>query len=158
MLLRLLNAWFWLALRALVLHPLRLLFLPAERKGRPAFLAEYTVEGLVPYSAQERAGLHRFGGCINCGLCDAVCPLVGGDFRGPSIFALAYSRATPELPALRETLATLDRCGACTRCRDACPRSVPLLDIFAFTRRKLAEVDAALPPRRAPVALPEHAP
>jgi Fe-S oxidoreductase len=39
-------------------------------------------------------------------------------------------------------VALLDLCGTCTRCRDICPRGVPLLDIFAFTRRKLAQVDA----------------
>jgi Fe-S oxidoreductase len=43
---------------------------------------------------------------------------------------------------LRGPVALLDLCGTCTRCRDICPRGVPLLDIFAFTRRKLAQVDA----------------
>ena len=45
-------------------------------------------------------------------------------------------------------IATLDACGVCHACQDVCPRAVPLLAIFAFTRRKLAEVDAA----RAPAA------
>jgi Fe-S oxidoreductase len=72
------------------------------------------------------------------------------EWRGPSLFALAYSRATPELVHLRASIALLDRCGTCRLCQDSCPRRVPLLDIFAFTRRKLAEVDAA----RAPAALP----
>ena len=45
-------------------------------------------------------------------------------------------------------IAALDGCGPCHACQDVCPRSVPLLDIFAFTRRKLEEVDAV----RLPVA------
>ena len=139
-----------LGLRALLLHPLRQLFTPAERKGKRRFLANYAAEALVPMTAQDRTELPRFSGCINCGLCDAVCPLVGRaapeDFRGPSLFALAYSRATPELPHLRRVISALDECGSCHVCQDVCPRAVPLLEIFAFTKRKLLEVDAALAP------------
>jgi succinate dehydrogenase/fumarate reductase-like Fe-S protein len=136
-----------LGLRALVLHPIAQLFTPPERKGKRRFLSNYAPEALVPMSAADRAELPRFSGCVNCGLCDAVCPLVGRAelraWRGPSLFAIAYSRATPELPHLRVAIATLDQCGPCHACQDVCPRAVPLLDIFAFTRRKLAEVDAA---------------
>ena len=136
-----------LGLRALFLHPFAQLFTPAERKGKRRFLSNYASEALVPMTAQDRAELPRFSGCINCGLCDAVCPLVGRaapeDFRGPSLFALAYSRATPELPHLRRVVSALDACGSCHVCQDVCPRGVPLLEIFAFTKRKLLEVDAA---------------
>ena len=139
-------AFFLLGLRAVFLHPVRQLFTPADRKGKAGFLRNYAPEALVPATRQDRADLVRFTGCVNCGLCDAVCPLVSklppSEWRGPSLFALAYSRASPELPHLRGPVALLDLCGTCTRCRDICPRGVPLLDIFAFTRRKLAQVDA----------------
>jgi succinate dehydrogenase/fumarate reductase-like Fe-S protein len=140
-------AYFLLALRALVLHPIRRLLTPPEMQGKQLFLANYAGEGLVPYSAGERAQLPRFSGCIHCGLCDAVCPLVQGvpdGFHGPSVFAIAYSRATPELRALRAEIAALDRCGGCRLCQDACPRGVPLLEIFDFSKRKLSQVDAAI--------------
>jgi succinate dehydrogenase/fumarate reductase-like Fe-S protein len=141
-----------LGLRAVALHPFLQLFTPPERKGKRRFLSNYAPEALVPMSVRDRAELTGFSGCVNCGLCDAVCPLVGreelSDWRGPSLFAIAYSRATPELPHLRAVIAILDACGVCHACQDVCPRAVPLLDIFDFTRRKLAEVDAA----RAPAA------
>jgi hypothetical protein len=38
-----------------------------------------------------------------------------------------------------------------------CPRAVPLLDIFAFTRRKLLEVDAARAPATEMAAAEEPA-
>ena len=82
-------ALFFLAWRAVVLHPLRALL--AGPRGKERFLQNYAPEGLVPYSADERARLPRFSGCIQCGLCDAVCPLMPqlapAQWRGPSLSA-----------------------------------------------------------------------
>ncbi|MCA1826776.1 MAG: 4Fe-4S dicluster domain-containing protein [Myxococcales bacterium] len=142
---RRLLALFFLAWRAVVLHPLRNAL--AGSRGKERFLENYAPEALVPYSAAERRVLPRFSGCIQCGLCDAICPLVPRlprrQWRGPSLFAVAYSRSTPELSHLRTPIGLLDNCGTCSACQTVCPRAVPLLEIFAFTRRKLADVEKA---------------
>ena len=82
-----------LGIRALILHPIAQLFTSPERKGKRRFLSNYAGEALVPMSAADRAELPRFSGCVNCGLCDAICPLVGRAelraWRGPSLFAIA---------------------------------------------------------------------
>ena len=100
---RRLIALFFLAWRAVVLHPIRSAL--AGPQGKQRFLDNYAPDALVPYSARDRALLPTFSGCIQCGLCDAVCPLIPrlprAQWRGPSLFAVAYSRATPELPHLR---------------------------------------------------------
>lgn len=144
---KLLRAFFMLALRALVLQPWVRLWRGSGVTGEQRFLAAFSPEGLLPYSARERDELSSFSACVSCGLCDAVCPLPGTvplrDFGGPSLFARAYSRSTPQLGSLRAPLAVLDGCGTCSLCQGACPRGVPLLRIFAFTRRKLAELDEA---------------
>ncbi len=133
---RALNALFKLAWRALFVQPF-LKLLRRGPRGKQLFLDNYSrgAEGLLPYSAADRSELARFRGCINCGLCDAVCPT----HATPSLFPLTWSRATPELRNIKGALAALDACGTCHLCQDVCPRSVPLLEVFAFTRRKSAE-------------------
>ena len=136
---RALEALFKLAWRALFLQPLAILFRRRGSRGKQLFLANYGGDALVAYTPADRAALVRFRGCINSGLCDAVCPT----HAQPSLFPLAWSRATPDLRAVKSALARLDACGDCHACQDACPRSVPLLEIFEFTRRKAAEVERA---------------
>jgi NAD-dependent dihydropyrimidine dehydrogenase PreA subunit len=148
MVVRRLGAFAVLGFRAIGVHPLQLLFRGRSRNGREAFLRNYAPEGLIPLTAPERSQLITFMRCVDCGMCDAVCPLVGRlerrDFAGPSLVALAYARATPDLGIVASTLAHLPAdCGACTKCVDVCPTRVPLRELFSFANRKLQEVVAA---------------
>lgn len=131
-----------LGLRAAVLHPLGQWFGSGD-DGKDRFLRNYTPDGLVPLSAAERERLVAFQRCINCGLCDMVCP----SGAQPSLLALAYSRATPDLPRTRAALALIETCPSCQGeshpCEQVCPRQVPIREIVAFSQRKLVEVDAA---------------
>ncbi len=144
---RRLNAFLFLGYRAVVVHPLKVLF-RGKNWGKPAFLGNYAHEGLIPLTAPEREQLTSFMRCIDCGMCDAVCPLVGKlerkNFGGPSLVALAYARATPDLGSVAPTLRHLPAdCGACDKCVRICPTRVPLKDLFVFANRKLTEVEAA---------------
>ncbi len=137
-----------LGFRATIAHPLQKLFRPPSQRGKDQFIRNYASEGLVPTTAPDAASLTSFMRCIDCGLCDMVCPLVGKlerrDFSGPSIVALAYSRATPDLEIVSSTLRHLPTdCGSCTQCVDICPTHVPLLDLFSYANRKLDEVRTA---------------
>lgn len=142
------GAFAFLGYRALIVHPFHRLMQGKSRRGPAAFLKNYAHEGLIPVSASEREQLPQFMKCVGCGLCDAVCPLVGKldrrDFAGPSIVALAWTRATPDLAVVAGTLKHLPAdCGSCTKCVDICPPRVPLLDLFAYANRKLDQVVAA---------------
>lgn len=144
-----------LGLRAAVLHPLRKLF-GAGGDGKERFLQNYAPEGLVPLTPAERDRLQSFSRCIHCGLCDLVCPSAGwkagARLQGPSLVALAYARATPDLPRARAAVEALDRCPGCSgaerACERVCPRGVPIRELLAFAKRKLAEVDAWKEKRR----------
>jgi ferredoxin len=145
---RRLRAVSFLAYRALVAHPLSLLTSRAHERGKARFLANYAPDGLVPLTPAEREALPRAMRCVGCGLCDAVCPLAGKlparEFQGPSVVALAWSRATPELGHVEASLRRLPMdCGTCRRCEEICPREVPLRELFEFANRKLDEVRAA---------------
>lgn len=140
--------------RALVGHPLERLR-RGRRRGKRLFLQHYGPEGLVPLTGPDREGLASFMGCTGCGLCDLVCPLVGRldrrDFRGPSLVALAYTRATPDLGHVASTLDRLPAdCGDCTLCQTHCPSRVPLRSLFAYANRKLSEMEALRAPSGPP--------
>jgi hypothetical protein len=149
--LRRLKGDLYLGYRAVVAHPLRLLFHPDDRTGKEQFLANYGPEGLVPLTEPERAILRGASRCIHCGLCDAVqlpdasrlSQLPRWIQDGPSLLPLQYSRATPDLPHARRALETFTD-AQLARGEAVCPTRVPLRALVVQLRVKLAEVDALM--------------
>lgn len=134
----------YLAWRALVMHPMRLMLSTDERPGKQRFLDNYASEGLIPFSVEERRVLSKASRCIHCGLCDAYDLALAAQprtrFDGPSAIPLAWARATPDLPRARSALVALDE-EALIRAEKVCPTRVPLRELAETLRAKLAQLD-----------------
>lgn len=96
--------------------------------GAALFLENFAHEGLAPLTLLDEATLEGAGRCIQCGLCEAVCPL-------PVDRWLAYSRAIAQAEDAAATVpaACPPDCGLCV---DICPTHVPIAAIPAFVHRR----------------------
>ena len=134
----------YMGYRAAIAHPLRLLFSQDERTGKQKFLDNYAPEGLLPTTALDREVLQAASRCIHCGLCDAydgaLSSLPRTLYDGASVLPVAWSRATPDIPATRAAVARLAP-EQLARAEAVCPTRVPLGAIAAYLQRKLSELD-----------------
>lgn len=124
----------YLAWRALVAHPLKLLF-RRRGTGLERFRAAYVSEGLVPTRPEDRAAGEAAAACISCGLCETGCALAGAT---PAVRALGlhaafrlYGRSSAELP---RAATALDACAGCAGCDALCPTRVPISRVVAHLR------------------------
>lgn len=128
------SALAYLAWRALVAHPLKLLF-RRRGTGLERFRAAYVAEGLVPTRPGDRAAGEAAAACISCGLCETGCELARAT---PAVRALGvhaafrlYGRSSAELPL---AAGALDACAGCTGCDALCPTRVPISRVIALLR------------------------
>lgn len=141
------GALVYLAWRALVAHPLKLLF-RRRGTGLERFRAAYVAEGLVPTRPDDRAIGEAAAACISCGLCETGCSLAQAT---PAIRALGvhaafrlYGRSSAELPL---AAAALDACAGCAGCDDLCPTLVPISRVVSHLREISRRAPASAPPR-----------
>lgn len=122
---------------ALVIHFLKR---PFADNGYEAFLDYYKPDRLIPLSQVDKTCLLKFSQCLNCGLCDAVCPALEQKpreiFPGPSYLVTTLTRATPDFWAADLDLSL---CESCRRCESACPNRVPVKEALEFIEAKAME-------------------
>ncbi len=131
-------AWLNLAFY-FVLHLLRKLCF-WEKTGLTQFENNYRADLLLPLNAQDQSTYFSFSACLNCRLCDSVCPalfkLPRERFPGPSIVLTTYSRSFRDLWA---TSLDLTLCQDCEECIRACPNEIDVKGAIGFIQRKVAE-------------------
>lgn len=110
---------------------------PARPPGLERFLDVYRDAGLLPYSPGDNRLMEALGGCVNCGNCLAVCPVVGAavahPYPGPRAVGAGLSRSLPEFWAARDIVGF---CVACMACEEACPADVPVYRAVLAIRAK----------------------
>lgn len=105
--------------------------------GAERFLDNFAAEGMAPLTVAEEGVLEGAGRCIQCGLCEAVCPL-------PVDRWLAYARALDMAVIAAETVpaACPEDCRACVQ---ICPTAVPIELIPAFVHRQSVAASILMP-------------
>jgi hypothetical protein len=146
-----LKALFLLAF-ALIRTVLRRLFL--RRTDRlAAFRDNYAADGLAPLSAEQRATMQGFGGCIACGLCDRGeserIARSSGAYPGVMQLVLAASRSMPDFGAAAVGFAHVPD-EVLAEKELICPTQVPMRKIAGFVREKAGEARMSLPLAAAP--------
>jgi len=116
-----------------------------KRDGAEEFLEKYREDRLGPLSSVDKDGLFRFSQCLNCGLCDAVCPALTqftrDQFPGPSYLVTTLTRATPDFWTVDLDFSL---CQSCDKCMSVCPNQVPVKEALEFIETKLQEGQPAL--------------
>jgi succinate dehydrogenase/fumarate reductase-like Fe-S protein len=112
----------------LFLHLLKWPFSRFFKKGQKQFFQNYAAElNWVP-NIEFAALSHEPSRCMACGLCDAVCPLIGANFTGPMQLVLGVMQGGERLKAAKAELSVLSdsACADCRACDKACPVQIPI--------------------------------
>ena len=106
-----------------------------KRRGLREFEAAYCADRILRYTPEEKRLLPAFSRCIQCGMCDSLCPAGNAPFSslGPSSLPF-LSRSIPNFAGLK---LNLERCGTCRQCESICPTQVPLTQLLEFIRTKM---------------------
>lgn len=103
---------------------------PTDDGGAQRFLDNFSDEGMRPLDPAHDTLIVEAAGCIQCGLCEAVCPTTApAPDRWPA-YARALAMAAEAAAALPPSCPD-----GCRICEAACPTGVPLAAIPSFVRR-----------------------
>lgn len=133
---------------------IRSLFAPlvGARRGLAEFRASYAKDNLPPVTAEERADLGRFSGCIACGRCDVGearrVVSAQGTFGGVMDLVLASSRSMPDYDAAARSFRAIDD-ESLAKAEARCPTLVPLRALRRFVLAKAGEIEGRATPAAA---------
>lgn len=99
----------------------------ADDGGAERFLENFAGEGMAPLTVAQAAVIEGASRCIQCGLCEAVCPLPVDRWLANSRALDMASYAAASMPSMCPD--------DCRRCELICPTGVPIAAIPAFVHR-----------------------
>lgn len=111
-----------------------------RKSGLEQFKENYRSDSLLPITLGDQKTFFSFSACLNCRLCDSVCPalfkLPRERFLGPSFVLTTYSRSFHDLWA---SSLDLSLCQDCEACVSQCPNGIDVKHAISFIQRKVAE-------------------
>jgi hypothetical protein len=135
-----LTGYLRLGVRAVVVHPLQLLW--RGPRGGGQFRDNYLRERLLPTSPADRAHQREAARCIGCGLCD-VPAAAAGLAQLPSLVPRVFARCSVDLPVSREAIAQLAANEPLLEAGERlCPERVPLRGLIHWLTELLVQLDA----------------
>ncbi|MBI3072409.1 MAG: 4Fe-4S dicluster domain-containing protein [Deltaproteobacteria bacterium] len=116
--------------------------------GLAKFNAHYSADRLLPSSPEDLVLYATASRCINCGICDALCPVTSTaprhEFAGPSMAPLLLSRSASLAAFAAPFLKHSARCESCGECQHVCPTSVPIASVIRLVRRRAERLGRAV--------------
>lgn len=112
------------------------------KKGRGLldFKQSYQKDGIFAVPDKFRVIMPSFSHCMTCKQCDSVCPELNRtpNFLAPSYVVTSFSRSLTTFDLFSQK-----KCWEnCQLCQSACPKDVPLIDLFEFIQNGKTQLQA----------------
>lgn len=109
-----------------------------NQRGKKEFIEDYAQDRIFPISAELRSKMPVFSKCLNCRICDTVCPKVleKPEQPAPSYIVGTFSRSLTDFDLFDDAF----ECGDCMACEQACPHHVPIKEVIGFVKDGKKEI------------------